>query len=260
MLVSCSTSIGPTSTIWCTAGVSGIVAPAIAAMRGLHTPHAIATCSVSMRPLSVIDGPDRAVGDLEVEDLGVGEHGEHALVDRLLAHQRAGLQRVDHRHARRVEPAEQHVGVDERDELLDLLRGEQAGVDAPGLGRGHPAPELLEPRFLAGDLDAAARRVDPELDVLALALQREQRHLLVVVGREDEVGRVPRRATGVGQRALVDEHEVGPAEPGEVPDQAVADDAGADHDATGRWGRRGSAHAGCYSTPTPGRVRSPWWW
>ena len=46
-------SIGPTSAIWCTAGVSGIVAPAIAAMRGLHTPHAIATCSASMRPLSV---------------------------------------------------------------------------------------------------------------------------------------------------------------------------------------------------------------
>ena len=46
-------SIGPTSAIWCTAGVSGIVAPAMAAMRGLHTPQAMATCSHSMRPLSV---------------------------------------------------------------------------------------------------------------------------------------------------------------------------------------------------------------
>ena len=46
-------SIGPTSAIWWTAGVNGIVAPAIAARRGLHTPQAIATYSHSMRPLSV---------------------------------------------------------------------------------------------------------------------------------------------------------------------------------------------------------------
>ena len=52
-LVSTSASIGPTSTIWCTAGVSGIVAPAIAASRGLHTPQAMTTCSVAMRPWSV---------------------------------------------------------------------------------------------------------------------------------------------------------------------------------------------------------------
>ena len=44
--------------IWAAAALpmgalSWIVAPAIAAMRGLHTPHAIATCSVTMRPLSV---------------------------------------------------------------------------------------------------------------------------------------------------------------------------------------------------------------
>ncbi|MEZ5271956.1 MAG: hypothetical protein R2694_06560 [Ilumatobacteraceae bacterium] len=53
LLLSTSTSIGPTSAIWCTAGVSGIVAPAMAAMRGLHTPQAMATYSHSMRPLLV---------------------------------------------------------------------------------------------------------------------------------------------------------------------------------------------------------------
>ena len=41
--VASSTGIGPTSIIWCTAGVSGIDAPAMAASRGLHTPHAITT-------------------------------------------------------------------------------------------------------------------------------------------------------------------------------------------------------------------------
>ncbi len=44
---------GPRSIIWCTAGVSGIEAPAIAAIRGLHTPHAMTTVSASMSPRSV---------------------------------------------------------------------------------------------------------------------------------------------------------------------------------------------------------------
>ena len=41
------------SAIWCTAGVSGMLAPARAAMRGLHTPQAITTCSAAMVPRSV---------------------------------------------------------------------------------------------------------------------------------------------------------------------------------------------------------------
>ncbi len=44
---------GPTSIIWCTAGVSGIVAPAIRAMRGLQTPQAMTTISASMSPCVV---------------------------------------------------------------------------------------------------------------------------------------------------------------------------------------------------------------
>jgi hypothetical protein len=193
-------------------------------------------------PLVRHDGPDRTVVDLEVDDLGVGEHGEGALVDRLLTHQRARLERVDDRDRRGVEAAEQDVGVGERDQLLDLRRRQQPGLDAPRLGRRHPPLELLDAHRVAGDLDPTARRVDAELDVLALALQGEQRHLLVVVGREDEVRSVAGRAARVGERALVDEYQVGPAEPGEVPDEAVADDAGADHDAAGRGGR--SAHVG----------------
>ena len=38
------------SIIWCTAGVSGIRAPAIRATRGLHTPQVMATVSASMSP------------------------------------------------------------------------------------------------------------------------------------------------------------------------------------------------------------------
>ena len=78
--------------------------------------------------------------------------------------------------------------------------------------------------------------------VLIGALHAEQRHLLVVVDGEDEVRRMPRRAAWVGQRALVDQHHVGPAEPGEVADQTVADDAGADDDDLGVGGELVVAH------------------
>ena len=44
---------GPTLIIWWTAGESGIEAPAIRAMRGLHTPQATTTVPASMSPLSV---------------------------------------------------------------------------------------------------------------------------------------------------------------------------------------------------------------
>ena len=105
-------------------------APAIAAIRGLHTPHAIATCPHSMRPLSVTTALTRAVLDLDVEDFGVGEHGEGAGVDGFLAHQGAHLQGVDHRHRRRVEAAEDDLLVDERDHLLDL-RGRTSRLSMP---------------------------------------------------------------------------------------------------------------------------------
>jgi hypothetical protein len=42
--------------------------------------------------------------------------------------------------------------------------------------------------------------------------------------------RVAGAAAGVGQRALVEQDHVGPAESAEVPDEAVTDDAGADDD------------------------------
>ena len=81
----------------------------------------------------------------------------------------------------------------------------------------------------------------PALAVLAHGIERQLRHLLGVVDREDEVRRVAGRATRVRQRPLVEQHEVGPAELGEMADEAVADDAGADHDrARGRRGGKRS--------------------
>ena len=46
----------------------------------------------------------------------------------------------------------------------------------------------------------------------------------------------PRGAAGVRQRALVEQDEVAPAEPREVMDEAVADDAGADDDGLRAFG------------------------
>src|SRR6185312_3941189 len=91
----------------------------------------------------------------------------------------------------------------------------------------------------ARDLDAAARREDAELLVLPEAVGGEVRHLARVVDGEDEVRGMAGGAARVRERPLVDQDEVLPAEPGEVPDQAVADDAGADDDALGLCGERG---------------------
>jgi len=54
--------------------------------------------------------------------------------------------------------------------------------------------------------------------------------VLVVVHREDEVRCVTGRAARVGQRTLVEQDHVGPAQACQVADEAVADDAGADDD------------------------------
>ena len=49
-LVPASCGQGPTLIIWCTAGVSGRLTPAMSAILGLHTPQAMTTVSASMSP------------------------------------------------------------------------------------------------------------------------------------------------------------------------------------------------------------------
>ena len=193
---------------------------------------------------------------LDVEHLGVGEHAQSAVLHGLLTHAGTGGERVDHRHARRVVAAEEDLLVDERHHLLDLGRGDETGIDAPRLGRGHATLELLESLGLTGDLDAAARVVQTVIDVLVLAVDREERHLLVVIGREDEVRGVAGGTTGVGQRSLVDHDHVGPAETAEVTGEAVADDAGTDDDDLG--GGRDFAHVVYPRVRVGGREAAVW--
>ena len=94
---------GPTEIIWCTAGVSGIAAPAIRAILGLHTPQAMTTVSASMSPPVVRTRAMRAVLDVQADHLDVRDDGERALAERPLAHDRAGAQRVDDADRRRPE-------------------------------------------------------------------------------------------------------------------------------------------------------------
>ena len=174
-------------------------------------------------------GPaERALLHLQAGDLGSVQHGQHALRQRSLAHDGAGSYRVDHRHAGRVEAALDHVAVDERDPGHHLLGGEQLGLDPPGARRGHAPAQLLHALLGARDLDAAAGGVHAQRLVLALALQRQHGDLAAVIGGEDEVRGVAGGAARVGQRPLVDQDQVVPAQLREVGDQTVADDPGAD--------------------------------
>ena len=91
--------------------------------------------------------------------------------------------------------------------------------------------------------DPAALREDAELAVLTHALERQRGHLARVIDREDEVRRVAGRAARVGERALVEQHDVALAKPREVMREAVADDPGADDDDLRAGGQAAGAAA-----------------
>ena len=125
-----------------------------------------------------------------------------------------------------------------------------AGVRASSASMPHAVADDMRRRNSSSRSSVRATSMPPHVVltpsslVLPLAVERERRHLLRVVDGEDEVRRVAGRAAGVRQRALVDLHDVAPAELGEVADEGVADDAGPDHDdARGARGGRLSGRA-----------------
>jgi hypothetical protein len=173
---------------------------------------------------------DLPVLEVEADHLRVGGDRHPRLLG-ALAHDRPRPQRVHDPGAGGVEAAEQQRLVDERHQLLDLRRRDQRRrLDPPGLGGRHPALELLHPLGGPRDLDPAALQVDAELLVLTRGLERQRRHLLRMVDREDEVRRVAGRSARVGQRSLVDQRDRGLAELGQVIRQRVSDDACSDND------------------------------
>ena len=121
-VVECSKrGTGPMSIIWCTAGVSGMSAPASRAMRGLQTPQQMTTRSASIVAARGLHRMDAAVLDHDVRHLGVGKHRQAGVLG-ALAHDRGRPQRVDHTGAGGVEATDDEALVDVGDELLDLRR------------------------------------------------------------------------------------------------------------------------------------------
>ena len=178
-----------------------------------------------------VAGVGTVFGDY-VEHLGVGRHMA-AAVHRDIAHLGAGLQRVHHRHRGAVEALQNDVGVDERHQLLYLFGSQNVGLHPPGGGRCHAPLELVDALSGPGHLDAAGVNGKPQVAILVGALHPQQAHLLVVVHREDEVGGVAGGPAGVGQRALVQQYQIGPPQLAQVPDQAVAHDSRTDYYALG---------------------------
>ena len=119
-------------------------------------------------------------------------------------------------------------------------RREQLGVEPVAERAAVAAVELVPALLGRRDLDAADRveaGQPVELERLSSVDRRprELRHRVRRVELEHEPRRVRRRAAGLPQRALVDDHDVGPALAREVVGDARADDAGADdHRARGR--------------------------
>ena len=140
----------------------------------------------------------------------------------------------------RPEGADDLVGVEERHLLGHELPGVTSSASMP-----HALADDIRRRSssIRSSVRATSKPPDSVKTPISLycrtRVERQVGDLAGVVDREDEVRGVPGRAAGVGQRALVDLDDVGPAEPGQVVDEAVADDAGADDDDAGGGGDRG---------------------
>jgi len=102
--------------------------------------------------------------------------------------------------------------------VLDLAGAAAAAEDLPGLGRCHATTQLFHAGLGASHLDATTGGLHSHRLVLSLAVPCEMGHLLVVVDREDEVGRVACGAARIGKRPLVHLDYVLPTELGQVMD------------------------------------------
>jgi hypothetical protein len=133
-----------------------------------------------------------------------------------------------------VEAAEDPLRVDQRDVLAHLLGRQQLRRQPEGHRAPEPAVQLLPALGRRRDLDPADAVEAPELAEQLDRLLREPRHRARRVVLEHESRRVGRRAARLPQRALVDEHDVGAPQLGQVVGHAGARDAPADDHDSGR--------------------------
>ena len=211
-----------------------------------------------MRPCVGDDGPHRAAGRLDRLD-------PHAGAQRRAERPGAGGEGL--RQPRRFqvsvagEPAggEHVVDLERRRERGGLGPVEQVQVEPVGGGGADLPVQLVHPFRRGGQAqaaDAAPARVEPGL-VAQFRVQgrRIHDHFGLGDGRTqlaDEAGRVPGGA--LGQVVLLEEHDVGPAQPGEVVGDAATGHAAADDHGAGAIGK-GDRHRGVI-TPGAGQGKS----
>ncbi len=224
-----------TPIIWCTIGVSGIRAPAIRAIRGLHTPQQTTQMLVSMSPEVVrtdviLGSPFRPRPEVSMPSTSGDRPRSGARRDqlRLLLHQRPRPQASsDHAHGRwKCAWPRTITGLIQVRHQLRHLGGRRTMLagDRPGPGRRSSA--------------AAARPSGPGLNGAIPRCRRvwvntlSSWHCSVlswgsapiiiprVLDREDEVGGVPGRAALVRHRPLPHQDQVLLAEPGQMAGQS----------------------------------------
>src|SRR3984885_7333993 len=232
-VVSANRGAGPMSIIWCTIGVSGIDAPAMRAMRGLQQPQAITRRSASRSPRVVRSFLTRPCSTSMPRTSVLAMTVNPALCARsrmiVPARSESTTPAPGVKNPPRISRSSMKGTSSFTWSGVSSSTGSMPHDFAEALGRGHPPGQLLHPLRRARPLDPAALDEHAEVLVLAHALERQRRHLLGVVDREDEVRRVSGRAAGVRERPLGAQLDVPACELGQVVGQAVADDAGAEH-------------------------------
>ena len=227
--VSANIGTGPTLIIWCTAGVKGIAAPAIAAMRGLHTPDATTTISAVMSPRSVRTRLTRPFSTSMAVTSVIGASVSASIA---LARSRMIV-------PARNESTTPMPGVEKPPSTMSVLMYGTIALTCSGVTSSASIPHERDDamRRLSSSIRSGVRATSmPPLWVKTpnslywLTLSTVSFVISSrVVGQEDEVRCMPGRAAWIRERTLLDQDDVAPPEPGEVVDEAVTDDAGADH-------------------------------
>src|SRR6266702_2922866 len=231
--VSVNSGIGPTLIIWCTIGVSASLAPAMRAMRGLHTPQQITQLPVSMSPCVVRTAVTRG----RIPSAAVSMPSTSVLASTRSAPDCWACSRM--RVPARSESTTPTAGKCAPPRITDSSRNgtsldTSAGVITwPAMTHAFAALHRLQfvhALLRAGYLEPAALGEHPEFGELLGAVTGEFHHHLRVLDRVDEVGSVARGTARVGHRPLVHQNKITPAEQRQVVGEAVADDARADDD------------------------------
>ena len=235
--VSSKSGIGPTVMNWCTAGVSGIEAPAMRAIRGLHTPQATKTVSASISPSSV---RTRRTRPFSVSIPVTSRPARIVSAPSCCADSRISV-------PARSGSTTETPGVYQPPRITPgstygTCSTTPAGVSSSVPGSPHAVADDWR-RCSSSSRSSVRATSTPPLTVStpSSSYWRALSFVSAVISFEWSTGKMkfeawPGRAAGVRQAALLDQDEVAPAEPGEVVDEAVADDAGADDDgARGGW-------------------------